>query len=86
MASSDTTKTDEFLGTARKRFEVAAEEEKSLREKIVSDLKFASPDGDDQWDPLVKQEREAARRPAMSPSAGTGRRPRSLFPAPWRAM
>jgi hypothetical protein len=57
---------DEFLATARKRFTAAAEDERHLREKFVSDLKFASPDGDDQWDPLVKQQREAAGRPAMS--------------------
>lgn len=59
-------KDDEFLATARKRFAAAAEDEKHLREKFVSDLKFASPDGDDQWDPLVKMQREQAGRPAMS--------------------
>ena len=58
--------TEEFLGLARKRFTAAAEDEKHLREKFVSDLKFASPDGDDQWDPQVKQQREQAGRPAMS--------------------
>ncbi len=64
---SDTgTEKDEFIGQARKRFEVAAEEERHLREKFVSDLKFASPDGDEQWDPKVKQDREANKRPAMS--------------------
>jgi hypothetical protein len=57
---------DEFLATARKRFAAAAEDEKHLREKFISDLKFASPDGDDQWDPQVKMQREAAGRPAMS--------------------
>jgi hypothetical protein len=56
----------DFLATARKRFAAAAEDEKHLREKFVSDLKFASPDGDDQWDPQVKMQREAAGRPAMS--------------------
>lgn len=56
----------DFLATARKRFSIAAEEEKALREKFISDLKFASPDGDDQWDPLVKMQREQAGRPAMS--------------------
>ncbi|WP_348269745.1 portal protein [Edaphobacter paludis] len=56
----------DFLATARKRFAAAVEDEKHLREKFVSDLKFASPDGDDQWDPLVKLQREAAGRPAMS--------------------
>jgi len=57
---------DEFLGLARKRFEAAAEDEKDLRAKFVSDLKFASPDGDDQWDPQLKAQREAAGRPAMA--------------------
>jgi hypothetical protein len=55
-----------FLETARKRFAAAAEDEKELRAAFVSDLKFASPDGDEQWDPLVKQQRLAAGRPAMS--------------------
>jgi hypothetical protein len=59
-------KIDEFLATARKRFSAAAEDERELRSKFVSDLKFASPDGDDQWDAQVKQQREAAGRPAMS--------------------
>jgi hypothetical protein len=59
-------KTDEFLATARKRFAAAAEEEKHLRDKFSSDLKFASPDGDDQWDPKIKADRIAAGRPAMS--------------------
>lgn len=57
---------DDFIGTARKRFEAAAQDEKELRAKFISDLKFASPDGDDQWDPLVKMQREQAGRPAMS--------------------
>lgn len=56
----------EFLALARKRFEDVAEDEKNLRERFVADLKFASPDGEGQWDPQVKQQREAAGRPAMS--------------------
>ena len=60
------TSTEEFLALARKRFDAAAAEEKELRTKFVSDLKFASPDGDDQWDPQVKMQRENAGRPAMS--------------------
>lgn len=59
-------KTEDFLATARKRFAAAAEDEKPLRDKFVSDLKFASPDGDDQWDPQMKLQREQAGRPAMS--------------------
>lgn len=64
--AKDSTSKDEFLALARKRFAAAAEDEKHLRDKFVSDLKFASPDGDDQWDPLVKMQREQAGRPAMS--------------------
>jgi Phage P22-like portal protein len=59
-------KDSDFLATARKRFAAAAEDEKELREKFSADLKFASPDGDDQWDPQVKQQREMSGRPAMS--------------------
>lgn len=59
-------KNEEFLALARKRFSAAAEDEKHLRDKFASDLKFASPDGDDQWDPQVKMQREQAGRPAMS--------------------
>jgi len=57
---------DEFLALARKRFEIAAEEEKDLRDRFSNDLKFASPDGEDQWDPQVKIQRQQAGRPAMS--------------------
>ena len=56
----------DFIGLARKRFSAAAEEEKDLRLKFVQDLKLASPDGDDQWDPQIKQQREMAGRPAMA--------------------
>lgn len=57
---------DDFLGKARRRFSQAAEDEKGLRLKFAGDLKFASPDGEDQWDPQVKIQREQAGRPAMS--------------------
>jgi hypothetical protein len=57
---------EDFLATARRRFASAAEEEKGLREKFESDLRFASPDGDEQWDPIIKMQREAAGRPAMA--------------------
>lgn len=56
----------DFLATARRRFNAAATDEKELRRKFVEDLKLASPDGDDQWDPLIKMQREAAGRPAMA--------------------
>ncbi len=57
---------EDFLALARKRFTAAAEDEKQLRADFISDLKFASPDGKDQWDPQVKMQREQAGRPAMS--------------------
>jgi hypothetical protein len=57
---------DEFLARARKRFAAAAEDEKQLREKFADDLRFASPDGDDQWDPAIALQRKAAGRPAMA--------------------
>jgi len=66
VTDNEDTKQDDFLAQARKRFAAAAEDEKHLREKFISDLKFASPDGEDQWDPQVKQQREQAGRPAMS--------------------
>lgn len=66
MANPAQSTTDEFLGTARKRFAEAAEDEKELRTHFISDLKFASPDGDDQWDAQLKMQREQAGRPAMS--------------------
>lgn len=57
---------EEFLALARKRFETAAEEEKQLRANFISDLKFASPDGEDQWDAQMRLQRQAAGRPAMA--------------------
>jgi hypothetical protein len=59
-------KTDEFIARARKRLAAAAEDEKDLRKKFAHDLKFASPDGDEQWDAVIKEQRRAAKRPAMS--------------------
>ena len=56
----------DFMATARKRFAAAAEDERKLRVKFVQDLKLASPDGDDQWDPQIKLQREMAGRPAMA--------------------
>lgn len=62
----DPKKQEEFLATARRRFTAAAEEEKSLRAKFIDDLRFASPDGDEQWDEQVKQQRNAAGRPTLA--------------------
>lgn len=56
----------DFMATARKRFNAAAEDERELRRKFVEDLKLSSPDGDDQWDPQIKLQREMAGRPAMA--------------------
>src|SRR5258708_7618901 len=56
----------DFLATARKRFAAAAEDEKHLRAKFVDDLRFASPDGDEQWDAQIAAERKAAKRPTLS--------------------
>lgn len=58
--------TEEFLATARRRFSSAAEEEKELRAKFIDDLRYASPDGDEQWDEQVKQQRNAAGRPTLA--------------------
>jgi hypothetical protein len=57
---------EEFLGQARKRFSAAAEDEKELREKFSDDLRFASPDGEDQWDAKMLAQRKAANRPALT--------------------
>lgn len=65
MADKETSN-DDFLSLARKRFAASAEDEKDLRAKFISDLKFASPDGDEQWDAQIKLQREQAGRPAMS--------------------
>ena len=62
----DAKKVLDFLATARKRFAAAAEDERELRDKFNDDLRFASPDGEDQWDVKLKQERDAARRPALT--------------------
>lgn len=62
----DPKKLADFLATARRRFSASEEEEKELRDAFESDLRFASPDGDEQWDPLVKLQRQQAGRPAMS--------------------
>lgn len=57
---------EDLLKRMRLQFTAAAEDEKRLREAFTSDLKFASPDGDGQWDPQIKMQREMAKRPAMS--------------------
>jgi hypothetical protein len=54
---------EEFIATARKRFQAAADDEKPLREDALIDLKFVAGD---QWDPKLKKQREDAGRPAMT--------------------
>jgi hypothetical protein len=55
-------KESDFIATARKRFEQAADDEKLIREEALTDLKFVAGD---QWNPSLKQDREAAGRPVM---------------------
>jgi hypothetical protein len=66
MADANDSTAVDFMATARKRFAAAAEDERDLRFKFVQDLMLASPDGDDQWDPRIKLQREMAGRPAMA--------------------
>jgi hypothetical protein len=53
----------DFIATARKRFQQAADDEKTLREEALIDLKYVAGD---QWDPKLKQDRERAGRPALT--------------------
>jgi hypothetical protein len=66
MADENDSSPVDFMATARNRFAAAAEDERELRRKFIEDLKLASPDGDDQWDPQIKLQREMAGRPAMA--------------------
>jgi hypothetical protein len=54
---------DDFIATARKRFQAAEDDEKPLREEAMVDLKYVAGD---QWDPAIKKQREDAGRPAMT--------------------
>jgi hypothetical protein len=56
-------KETDFIATARKRFQQAADDEKTLREEALIDLKYVAGD---QWDPKLKQDRERAGRPALT--------------------
>lgn len=53
----------DFMATARKRFQQAADDEKPLRDEALIDLKFVAGD---QWDAKLKQQREQAGRPALT--------------------
>src|SRR6185437_10179849 len=54
---------NDFIATARKRFQAAEDDEKPLREEALVDLKYVAGD---QWDPALKKQREDAGRPAMT--------------------
>jgi hypothetical protein len=54
---------EEFMATARKRFQQAMDDEKPLREQASLDLRFVAGD---QWDETVKMAREKAGRAALS--------------------
>jgi hypothetical protein len=56
------TKESDFIATARKRFQQAADDEKLLREQALIDLKFVAGE---QWNEKLKQDRINAGRPAM---------------------
>jgi len=53
----------DFIATARKRFQQAADDEKLIRDEALIDLKYVAGD---QWDPKLKQDRERAGRPALT--------------------
>lgn len=54
---------EDFIATARKRFQAAEDDEKELRDEAKVDLKFVAGD---QWDPAIKKQREDSGRPAMT--------------------
>ena len=54
---------EDFIATARKRFQAAEIDEKSIRDEALVDLKFVAGD---QWEPAIKKQREDAGRPAMT--------------------
>jgi hypothetical protein len=56
-------KTEEFLATARKRFEQANTEEQPIREEARIDLRFVSGQ---QWDDQVAYDRSRSDRPVMT--------------------
>jgi hypothetical protein len=59
----ESTDDKDFIATARKRFQQAADDEDLLREEALTDLKYVAGD---QWDPKLKQQRENAGRPALT--------------------
>lgn len=63
MPEEKETSEQDFIATARKRFEHASDDEKPLRDEALIDLKYVAGD---QWDPKLKQQREQAGRPALT--------------------
>lgn len=57
------TNEEDFIATARRRFQAAADDEKLLRDEALIDLKFVAGD---QWDPGIRAKRELADRPVMT--------------------
>lgn len=56
-------KMDDFLSTARKRWELASEEEADNRKKALDDLKFRAGE---QWDGVIKSDRDLDNRPCLT--------------------
>jgi hypothetical protein len=54
---------DEFLATARKRFKIVADAERTLRTKMLEDLKFRASE---QWPDSIKTQRDADGRPCLT--------------------
>lgn len=61
--SKDKSSTQDFLKTARKRFDLASDAESEIRKLALEDLKFRAGD---QWPDDVKQSRDAERRPCLT--------------------
>lgn len=61
--ADDETSEEEFLATARRRFEDCSSDEKPIREQALLDLKFVIGD---QWESSIKTERTSKGRPALT--------------------
>lgn len=62
-ARRSATDTRELLARARKRFKIMAEAEAEVRKKQLEDQQF---DASDQWDPGIRDQRKADRRPCLT--------------------
>lgn len=63
QATTDSRDIEQFLATARKRFEDASSDEGPIREQALLDLRF---EAGDQWDARIKNERTVKGRPALT--------------------